>query len=334
MKRRHAAAVALVLAAACTSASALAGETHPLVQLTVDPCADVAAADVRRIAAIELGALLVPEGVAPAPDTTRVFVACVQGLIELRVDDPITGKSLQRQIDVREAAKPTRARLVALAAAELVYTSWTELATNPTPEVAPAGARPPVEVVQNMRDQVRRKIPVKLSPAQPLRVLGIVSRRSFLSQGGVLWGGGLRVADDPFQLVGWSADAVIEHGSVAATIGEVNIDTATLGGSLVLHREVSVLSMRAGLGLRFGVARMMGKPYSSQLAEGKSVVAPWGWPLGVLALSITPIRPLVLEVQGEAGYVVLPLGGQVGGVQEITLQGAWAGVQLGIGMFL
>jgi hypothetical protein len=334
MKRRHALAAALVLSAMVSSAEALAADSHPLVQLTVQPCVDVPAADIRRIAAVELGALLVPDSNPPSADTTSVVVACQDGLIELRVNDPITGKSLKRTIDVRESGKPAQARLIALAAAELVYTSWTELVTNPAPEVAAAGPRASVEVVQNMRDAVRKKLPSKIAPPQPLRVLGVVSRRSFLAHGGTLWGGGLRIADDPFPLIGWSADAVVEHGSIAASLGDVAIDTATLGGSLVLHREWSVVSMRAGVGLRMGVARMIGQPYSYQLAEGKSVVAPWGWPLGVLALSFTPVRPLVFEVQGEAGYVVLPLGGQVGGGREITLEGVWAGLQFGVGMFL
>jgi len=121
---------------------------------------------------------------------------------------------------------------------------------------------------------------------------------------------------------------------VQRALGRVDIDTATLGGSIVMHREWGPLSMRAGLGIRMGAARMSGIPYSSDLAIGRSVWAPWGWPLGVLALSVTPIRPLVIELQGEMGYVVLPLGGKVGGGQEITLAGAWAAAQLGVGMHL
>ena len=227
-----------------------------------------------------------------------------------------------------------RARLVAIAASELVYASWTELAVNPSPEVPPAGFRPNLDVVRTVRDTVEKKLPKRLNPPQPLRVVGMVSRRWFLSEGGELWGGGLRVSDDPFALFGWSADGLVEYGSVQRSLGRVDIDTATIGGSIVMHREWGPLSMRAGLGIRMGAARMSGVPIRSDLAIGRSVWAPWGWPLGVLALSVTPIRPLVIELQGEMGYVVLPLGGKVGGGQEITLAGAWAAVQLGVGMYL
>lgn len=325
---------ALLLALLLSVRPAAAEDQHPRVRLELQPCLGIAASDVRRIVGIELGALLVADGEKLEPDTTRVAISCDQRLIRLDVDDPITGKSLQRTVDLSDASTSTRARLVAIAASELVYASWTELAVNPTPEVPPAGLRPALDLTRTVRDQVQKKLPAKLNPPQPMRVVGMASRRWFLSEGGELWGGGIRVSDDPFALFGWSADGLVEHGTVRASLGRVDVDTATIGGSIVLHREWGPLSMRAGLGLRMGAARMTGVPYRSDLAIGRSVWAPWGWPLGVLALSAMPVRPLVIELQGETGYVVLPLGGKVGGGQEITLAGAWAAVQLGVGMYL
>ncbi len=244
----------------------------------------------------------------------------------------MTGKSLARSIDMRDAVASTRARLIAIAISELVFASWTELAVNPDPKVPPTGARASWEAIQSARQSARKECRI-LNPPQRLRMIGLASGRRFFSKAGTLWAGGLRLADDPFPAVGWDVDLLVEHGSVAVSLGHVRIDTITVGAAIVAHHEWSIVSMRAGAGLRIGAATMTGEP-SSPLRNGRSVVSPWGWPLRVLALSVTPIRPLVLELQGEAGYVVLPLGGSVGGGDEITLSGAWAAVQFGAGMFL
>src|SRR5262249_25655804 len=62
-------------------------QSHPLVQLVIDPCLGVPAEEVRKIVGVELGALLVPEGDAPTSDVTVVHVRC-GAATELRVDDP------------------------------------------------------------------------------------------------------------------------------------------------------------------------------------------------------------------------------------------------------
>ena len=139
--------VAALLALAPRHANAQAGAiAHPSVSLEVDPCVQADVAEVRRIVGIELGALLEdrePAGGAAttkgASDTTRVTVACAGPLVELRVDDPLTGKGLTRPIDLSTSSATARSRLLAIAIAELVAASWTELESNPHPRVVPAG---------------------------------------------------------------------------------------------------------------------------------------------------------------------------------------------------
>src|SRR5262249_57015189 len=111
-------------------------------QLVVDPCVDAPAGQVRRLLAIDLGALLVDPEI-PVAGATRASVGCDGTLTLLRVDDPVTGKSLTREVDIASSPPNARARLVALAVSELISASWTELATNPTPAVSPAGTPPP-----------------------------------------------------------------------------------------------------------------------------------------------------------------------------------------------
>lgn len=238
--------LALAAALALLTTRAAAEEPHPRVRLDVSPCIGVSASDVRRIVAVELGALLTRDGDLPDATATRVEVRCDQQIVRLVVEDPITGKSLQRSVDLDDSAPSTRARLIALAASELVYASWAELAVNPQPEVPVSGPRPAPEIVAAVRDTVQRKLPVRLNPPKPMRILGVASRRWFLSEEGDLWGGGVRLADDPFALFGWSADAIVEHGRINASLGSVDIDTATLGGSIVLHREWACSGRVAG----------------------------------------------------------------------------------------
>ena len=131
----RAVACAIVLASSVASA----GE-HPTVQLEIDPCIVAPADEIRRVVAVELGAL-VDDGNDTNADRTHVTVACQDGAVALRVDDPITGKSLARTIELASTLPVARGRLVALAIVELVSASWTELELNPTPRVQPRGQR-------------------------------------------------------------------------------------------------------------------------------------------------------------------------------------------------
>src|SRR5207244_957590 len=86
---------------------------HPLVKLGIGSCVGVPVEEVRKIVGVELGALLVAEGETPTADVTVIDVQCGPA-IELRVDDPITGKSLTREIDLSKEAASARPRLLAL----------------------------------------------------------------------------------------------------------------------------------------------------------------------------------------------------------------------------
>jgi hypothetical protein len=325
----RAAVAAASVAAGAAYAQGASSQAHPPVRLDIGTCVGAPEHEVRRIVGVELGALLAGAS-SPATETTLVRVGCEGKLTTLRVEDPVSGKSLERMVDLSEVDRSARARLLGLAAAELVSASWVELEANPRPDVAPVGARASPETTRAARASVQARLPLRL----PLRMTAIGSRRWFLARGGALWGGGLRASEDSFPAIGWSADVLVEHGTIAASLGTVAIDTVTVGGALLLHHEWSIVSMRSGLGLRGGVATMHGEPYARHLAEGKSVAAPWVWPMLVVGVSVAPARPLVVELGAEGGYVVLPMGGRVGGTREVLLDGAWVSAQLGVGMFL
>ncbi len=123
---RSALCAAALLGTWLLAATAIAAAGHPPVRLDMEPCVPADAEQVRRLVALELVVDLVPTG-EPAPSATRVMVGCEQEVTSLRVDDPLTGKQLQRTLHLAESDQRARDRLLALSIVELVVASWTEL---------------------------------------------------------------------------------------------------------------------------------------------------------------------------------------------------------------
>jgi hypothetical protein len=303
-------------------------DAHPLVRLDIDPCAGVAAADVRRAIAIELtGALAEPTDVTP--DATRVAVVCTGELVELRVDDPITGKSLQRMIDLREAPD-ARPRLLALAIVELVTASWTELDTNPDPKVPPAGPRASPEVREAALATVHEQTP---APARSrTRLVALAGGMGWFSGTGVLAGGGVRLIRDDVRHVGWITDVMAHHGSARVSVGSVDIDALSAGAMLAQHAWPS-FGFHLGLGVRSGAVHLRGKPDPAEMLAGHAGWAPWGGVVGLVSVALPATSHLVIDLGAESGYVVLPAGALVDRMRELAVEGAWIGIHAGIQIF-
>jgi hypothetical protein len=152
-----------------------------------------------------------------------------------------------------------------------------------------------------------------------LRVVAVASGRTFFKVPGILWGGGVRVGEERFHFMSWSADALIETGGVGVTDNRYNLLTATVGGALLLWARIGPVTGRIGAGLRAGIA---------EVGSTASSVAPWGWPLATSSISFRLSPHFVLDVAGEAGYVVLP-SGKTG---QADLKGGWFSGQIGIGL--
>lgn len=306
---------------------------HPRVRLQVHACTGASETEVRHLVGLELGALLTTESVEG--EVTEISVSCEGQYVWLRVDDPITGKALTRVVDLSSDPVSARARLVALAVAELVVASWTELATNPAPQVPPAGPRPPERVVAAARKVVDTRLPKQMNPkVGETRLLAVASRRSFISETTALWGGGVRVGSDQFAMAGWTVDMLAEHGETDVSLGRVTMDTFTAGGSLYLYRRWGWSTFHLGLGIRVGMARLAGETDETVAATAQSGIAPWGWPTATAGIRIEPYGPLVVEAAGETGYVVLPMTGTVEGRREFVVDGLWVGGQLGVGLVI
>ena len=311
-------------------------EEPPPVLLRLDKCEDLDETEIRRITAAELGARSTDSG---GDDVTEVNVACDMSHVVIRVRDPLSRKAVQRSFNLGLSEPRARSRLVAIAATELVLASWSELQTNPTLHVEPEGPAPPAPSVRAAR-QIAREEHVS-PPYQPklrtwydadtpedrsFRIVALASTRSFFSHPGTLWGGGVRVGEERFRFLSWSADLLLERGTIGSSEGQFEVSTTTLGGALFLSGRTGPLTGRLGAGLRVGFAATA--PHDQQ-SSGGPALAPWGWPLGTASLSMRLAPELVIDVSCEAGYVVLPIQGPSDNDKSIS--GGWYSAQFGIG---
>jgi hypothetical protein len=302
------------------------------IKLELHHCGQLSQAEVERIFAADLGVSLSEleprEGVS-------VQVACNGSTIALRVDDRISRKHSERTIELQAENPKARSRLVAIAAAELVLASWAELAVNPDPEVEPEG----IPVQASTKLAVRRLVTERIDrprPARPradeeergvARMLALASTRQIFNAEGQLWGFGVRGGYDQTRLVSWAADALFEAGTVRPGTADLHLSVATASAAVFFHHRWGVLTGRVGAGLRAGLTVSS----TGEEESGHATASPWGWPLGALSVSVFPIGPLVLDLQGEAGYAVLPVAGTGGGAGA-AIRGMWLGLQLGAGI--
>jgi hypothetical protein len=287
----------------------------------------------------------------------------------MRVDDPLSKKTVTRGFDTGPLDRRARARWIALAASELVLSSWAELETNPTPKIEPEGPPAPAPARRAAQAAVRRRLPAPSTaqaaalrktgapvPARfaPLparsekpgadtdepksraaphkfmrssRVVALVSARRFFDDSGSLWGGGVRMSEERFRHMSWSADFLFEAGSVSSRSADYRIRSGTVGGWLMLYERTSSLTLRLGAGIRMGIVAALASNRQDDTPASASAVAPWGWPLAAASLTVAG-GPVALEYSMEAGYVVLPVGGTSGP----SVSGGWFSAQLGLGI--
>ena len=253
-------------------------------------------------------------------------------LVELRVDDAVTGKSLWRSIELQKADPGVRARLLSLALSELIFASWAELLVTPEPAVPAATPAASAAARQATSVQVERKLP-RAVPPLGVQLSGLGAAFVLWDEPSVCFGGGARATGDHRYHLGWDLDVLLQHGATATVLGTVNRDLVSARAALLFHQRVPYLTLRGGLGARFGAAKLAGEPADAKTTLGAAVWGPWGGPLLTLGLSAAAAR-VRLDLSIEAGYVVSPVAARVGGVRAVALDGTWFGIQLGLGSFL
>jgi hypothetical protein len=317
--------------------SARADEAPLRVELRVQHCNDVSPAEVRRIVAIELRASVwdAPEH---DPRTTRIDATCDGDAAKLEVTDPLTAKSLARIVSLDGVATNARGRLLALAIAELVSASWTELATTPEPVAPPVAPAPRTEDKEAARSVVasRAATPPAVAPAfaPTWRATATLDTRVMAVASDPLFGVGVRIGTDRTPRVGLVLDAAFEHASVASALGTIDIDAYSVGAAALARRALGPFVLRAGAGVRVGVARMSGVPFATDRAAGRSIDGVWGAPIAVGTLGLHVMPRLLLELATEFGYAFPPVHGIAGSGADAHFSGSYVGGSVGFGIEL
>jgi hypothetical protein len=287
------------------------------VSIAVVGCDDGLAREAQRIATVELRATLVEA--PPDAATTRVVATCDGGLADLSVLDPTTGKSVERRVALAQAAPTARARLLALAIAELVAASWSELESNPRPEAPPAEPLAPLTA----REAARAAI------ARPSGELAAVADTHLLASGDWLFGGGARAAFWISPAILLRFDALADYGELSRAAGTVVVTmpslSAALGASLTrgLLRPVVTLGVRAGYVWMNGAAASAGNVGSGERGA-------WFGPEAAFELGVWPRARIHPVLALRVGAHIIGVRGTVSEGRDIEDTAIWGGLSLGL----
>ena len=300
------------------SAQRASGLERPRVSINIVGCDATLAREAQRIAAIELRATLVD----PAADgtVTEVKATCRGVLAALEVIDPTTGKSLERTVALTEAAPNGRARLLALAVAELVVASWSELQSNPEPRAPAATPLAPPDAREAAREAIVDRS-LELAAAFDVHVLG---------SGDVLFGGGARAAVWISPAIFLRFDALADYAELDRAAGRVAVIMPSVSAAIGASRWIGAsLRPAISLGLRGGYVRMNG------IADGTAATpfhqqGAWLGPEVALQVSAWA-RARVHPVLGVAASThLLGVRGTVENGPDVEAVGVWGAVSAAV----
>lgn len=224
-----------------------------------------------------------------------------------------------RQVKLDQVALPVRARVVALAAVELIE------ALQP----------PPSPVV---------KAPV-VDPVEPTNQAPPLTARA----AGSAWHvGALALIDHIPGAVGWMPGVGIESGwhngtwgglvSLAAhavtrelTLGQGRAEAGRMDAWLVRRHAWQNGSMMAAAGMRLGISRLSGMPVEATNV-GKEFWSAWGGPAAGLGVDLNLTRSWFVQLRYEIGYAIVSSVGIDEAGPDLGFSGVWHGPRLVVGV--
>jgi hypothetical protein len=279
-------------------------------------CDQALAEEARRIAAIELHAVLV--NAAPDAATTQISAACSAESASLRVIDPTTGKAVERSVALGQAAPSARARLLALAMAELVVASWSELEDNPAPQAAPAAPLAPLST----REAARRAIAPRRMELQAL------AEAHWLASRDLIFGAGARSEHWVSERFFLRFDALFLYGELSRATGSIALTMPSVSSALGASFGSGWLQPRVSVGARAGYAWMSGIAASAATTGGHQQGV-WGGPelgLELAAWSHARVHPVLSFALGAH---LFGLKGKVNAGRDVMATGLWSSLSLG-----
>lgn len=119
-----------MIVAATLSSIVASARAEGEIEIAASGC-DLRQDELERLIRLELGAVVRPEDEVSG---YRVEIACAGDEVQLRIEDPLTRKSLERTVEAPGPAVPEPERMIALSVAQLYRAAWLELvAEDPAP---------------------------------------------------------------------------------------------------------------------------------------------------------------------------------------------------------
>jgi hypothetical protein len=287
-------------------------------------CDAVSSREVAAALRVELAGRLVER--APSADDELATLDCGGTSASLSIAAP-GAPERKRRVNLAPVQRDIRARVVALAIAELVRDIDEEnVPPPPPPRPPPAPAAPP--------ERSPREAPVAREPsADEAPTLGAFAQASaFGAGGGWLVGGGIR-----FDYAGrwWCAglDAAALTLTERFAPGSADAVVAYAGPYAGWRAAWGAVQARAGGGVALGVARLAGHAEEPG-AFSATTTGPWTAPYAFAALRVRVMGPAALEARGRLGWVTSPVIGEVASGGQMALEGVWASAELGIALAL
>jgi hypothetical protein len=314
-------ALSSALALAVASVSRLASaESAGGVELSVAPACD--RVDVRQLVRL----LDIEAKRRTDASHARVAVDCPNDIVTLRVEvagDGVLARA--REFALRDVTGDVGARVLSLAAIELLDEAARAPKPVPARPVEPEPAPPPLPPPLEPTPSAPRFVPsVRLMAAGALQSIG--GDRP-------LAGGGISVDYLRLAPLGLRLQVDLALGERSYQLGTASLRLTTLSaqaGYLALH---DTWTARALVGYRFGTGRITGVGAADERVQEGSVAGAYGGPLLSTGLGWRA-GSFVTELALEAGLVSFPLYGQIDGKDEIALDRYWLGVSINAGALL
>lgn len=287
------------------------------MSIAVVGCDDALAREAQRIAAIELRAALVDA--TPDQVTTNVTATCAEESANLRVADPTTGKSVERSVALAQAVPTARARLLALAIAELVAASWSELESNPQPKAPPVAPLASVEARQAAR-AVIAPMPIEVGAVVDVHLL---ASRDLIMGGGAR--GDLWISPRFFLRV----DTLIHHAELSRAAGTIAVTMPSVSGAIGASFGGRALRPSLSLGVRGGYAWMSGVAAGGVATTGSRQQGAWAGPELALGLAVWPHARVHPVLSFSGGAHIVGVRGTVDDGRDVMATAVWAGFSVG-----
>jgi hypothetical protein len=128
--------------------------------------------ELERLVRLELASVV---DAGDHPESYSVEIRCHESEVKIRIEDPLTNKTLERTILAPPRSEPEPERLIALSVAQLYRAAWLELAAEDAPPLPPA--KPPLR---------RAEKEIAIAKRVSKTILGINDTASHWSLGGGL----------------------------------------------------------------------------------------------------------------------------------------------------